>query len=45
MLVTLLGLGGEALLDPSIHRAGLALAVAIGAVTLGYGALHHGRQL
>lgn len=44
LLVTLLGLGGESLLDPAFHRAGLALAIAIGAATLGYGALHHGRR-
>ncbi len=36
VLVTLLGLGGQALLDPAIHRAGLALAIAVGTVTLGY---------
>ncbi len=47
VLVSLLGLGsigGEALLAPAIHRAGLALAVIIGVVTLGIGALRHGRM-
>jgi hypothetical protein len=43
VLVSLLGLGGEALLDPSIHRIGLSLAVAVGALTLGLGALRHGQ--
>ena len=44
-LISLLGLGGlagEALLSPAIHRAGLALAVFVGAVTLGLGVLRHG---
>jgi hypothetical protein len=44
VLVTLLGIGGEALLSPSIHRGGLAIAVLIGMVTLGLGALRHGRM-
>jgi MerC mercury resistance protein len=44
VLVTLLGIGGEAFLSPSIHRAGLAIAVLIGMVTLGLGALRHGRM-
>ena len=43
VLVTLLGIGGEALLSPSLHRGGLAIAVLIGTVTLGLGALRHGR--
>ena len=46
MLVSLLGLGsiaGEALLAPSIHRAGLGFAVLVGAVTLGLGVIRHGR--
>lgn len=42
VLVTGLGLGGEAFLAPSIHRTGLALAVLVGIVTLGIGALRHG---
>lgn len=45
VLVSVLGLGGEALLSPSIHRTGLALAVGIGVVTLGLGALRHGQLL
>jgi hypothetical protein len=43
VLVSMLGLGGGVLLDPSIHRIGLAAAVAIGAVTLSLGAWHHRR--
>ena len=43
VLVAILGLGGEALLAPGIHRAGLALAVVVGSVTLGLGALRHGQ--
>ncbi len=42
VVVSALGLGGQFLLSPEIHRVGLALAVAIGAVTLGLGALRHG---
>ena len=43
VLVSLLGLGGEMLFDPAIHRAGLALAVLVGTVTLGIGVIRHGR--
>ena len=43
LLVSLLGLGGGLLLAPEIHRVGLALAVAVGVVTIGLGALRHGR--
>ena len=43
VLVSLLGLGGEALLNPAIHRTGLALAVLVGLVTLGLGVLRHGK--
>jgi len=43
-LVSVLGLGGEVLLNPAIHRIGLALAVVVGIVTLGIGALRHGRM-
>ena len=45
VLVAMLGFGGEAFLAPSIHRAGLALAVLVGLVTLGLGALRHGRMI
>lgn len=43
VLVSVLGLGGQALLAPSIHEVGLALAILVGIVTLGIGALRHGR--
>lgn len=43
VLVTFLGLGGEAFLAPAIHRTGLALAVVVGLVTLGLGVRRHGR--
>lgn len=42
-LVGMLGLGGGVLLNPDIHRWGLAFALAIGAATIGIGALRHGR--
>lgn len=43
VLVGVLGLGGGALLAPSIHETGLALAILVGVVTLGLGALRHGQ--
>lgn len=43
VLVSLLGLGGQALLAPQIHEFGLALAVLVGIVTLGLGVRRHGR--
>lgn len=43
LLVTVLGLGGGVLLAPEIHETGLALAVGIGVLTLGLGALRHGK--
>lgn len=46
-LVSFFGLGsvaGESLLAPVIHRVGLALAVAVAAVTLGIAALRHGQR-
>lgn len=42
VLVSVLGLGGQALLAPEIHEIGLLLAVVIGAITLGIGAYRHG---
>lgn len=39
----MLGIGGEALLSPDIHRIGLALALVVGLISLGFGALRHGR--
>jgi hypothetical protein len=43
VLVGVLGLGGRALLSPEIHRYGLALAVVVGVISLGFGVLRHGR--
>ncbi|MFT4026465.1 MAG: MerC domain-containing protein [Novosphingobium sp.] len=43
LLVSVLGLGGGILLAPEVHEIGLALAVGIGVLTLGLGALRHGR--
>lgn len=44
VLVAGLGIGGQALLAPEIHRIGLALAIAVGAVTLGIGVVRHRRS-
>lgn len=43
ILVSVLGLGGQLLLSPEIHRYGLALALLIAAVAIGWGALRHRR--
>jgi hypothetical protein len=43
VLVGVLGLGGGVLLSPAIHRVGLALALAVGLVSLGFGVMRHGR--
>jgi len=43
VLVGILGLGGEALLSPEIHRIGLGLALGVGLVSLGFGVMRHGR--
>ncbi len=45
VLVSGLGLGGHFLLSPSIHRFGLALALLIAAVAIGWGALKHRRAV
>jgi hypothetical protein len=42
LLVAGLGLGGQVLLAPAIHRVGLALAIAVGSVTLVLGVVRHG---
>lgn len=44
-LVGMFGIGGGVLLDPDWHRWGLAFALVIGALTIGLGALRHGRFL
>ena len=43
VLVAALGLGGEWLLAPEIHEYGLALAILVGALTIGAGVWRHGR--
>ena len=40
-LIASLGVGGQFLLDPAIHRFGLLLAVLVAAVAIGSGALRH----
>ncbi len=42
--VSALGLGGGLLLSPGIHEAGLALAVLVGAISLGLGFSRHGKS-
>ena len=41
LLISSLGFGGHFLLAPEIHRVGLALALIIAAVAIGWGALQH----
>lgn len=43
VIVSALGIGGQFLLSPVIHRVGLALALVIAAVAIGWGALRHRR--
>ena len=43
-LVAMLGLGGGVLLDPAVHRIGLALAILVGGIGLGLGIARHGRR-
>lgn len=45
LLVAGLGLGGEYVLAPAIHRVGLALAIGVGSITLVLGVLRHGDLL
>ncbi len=41
VLVSVIGIGAEALLDPAIHRFGLLIATIIAAVAIGWGAMKH----
>ena len=41
VLVSVIGLGAEALLDPAIHRIGLLVATLVAAVAFGWGAMKH----
>lgn len=43
VLVSALGLGGNLLANPLIHEIGLALAMIVAAVAIGWGALKHRR--
>lgn len=45
VLVSLLGAGSNFLLSPDIHRYGLALALVIAAVAIGWGSLRHRRPI
>jgi len=44
VLVAALGLGGGFLLNPAMHRVGLALAILVGGIGLGVGIARHGRR-
>jgi len=44
LLVAVLGLGGGVLLDPAVHRIGLALAILVAGAGLGLGVARHGRR-
>lgn len=43
VIVSALGLGGHFLLEPSIHRVGLMLALVLAATAIGWGAIRHRR--
>ncbi|MGD9811857.1 MAG: MerC domain-containing protein [Sphingobium sp.] len=45
VLVGLLSSLGHVFQNPMVHEAGLAMAIVLGAVALGLGALRHGRLL
>ncbi len=45
VLVAGLGIGGSLLLHPAIHRYGLALAIVVAGIAIGFGVLRHGRRL
>lgn len=44
VVVAALGVGGSFLLNPAIHRVGLAVAMVVAAVAIGLGALRHGKR-
>ena len=44
VLVAALGIGGGFLLDPAVHRVGLALAIPVGGIGLGVGIARHGKR-
>ena len=41
LLISAIGIGAEALLDPAVHRVGLLIATLIAAVAIGWGAVKH----
>jgi hypothetical protein len=41
LLVSVIGIGAEAFLDPAIHRFGLLVATLVAAVAIGWGAVKH----
>ena len=43
VIVSSLGIGGELLLNPIIHEVGLAIALLVAAVAIGWGAIQHRR--
>lgn len=43
-VISALGIGGQWFLSPAIHRWGLAAAVVIAGVTIGWGAVRHRRR-
>lgn len=43
VLVSALGLGGQVLLSPDVHRFGLAAAIVIAAAAIGWGMFRHRR--
>ncbi len=45
LVISALGVGGHFLFDENIHRVGLALALAVAGVAIGWGLLRHGRVL
>ena len=45
VLISVLGIGGQFLLNPLFHEIGLALALVIAAVAIGWGALRHRRPV
>ncbi|MEC9068152.1 MAG: MerC domain-containing protein [Pseudomonadota bacterium] len=45
VVVSALGIGAEFLLSPAFHRIGLAVALVIAAIAIGWGALTHRRRV
>lgn len=45
LVVSSLGIGGHFLADPAIHRVGLALAVIVAAIAIGWSPIQHRRPV